>query len=75
MLRFSKFEQLKKNSYMFNDFGNIQVAGLPAHLRQFVVSQNYEDYTAVDHAVWRYVMRKNVDYLSKVACLFVPLGI
>ena len=67
MLRFSKFEQLKKNSYMFNDFGNIQVAGLPAHLRQFVVSQNYEDYTAVDHAVWRYVMRKNVDYLSKVA--------
>ena len=52
---------------MFNDFGNIQVAGLPAHLRQFVVSQDYEDYTSVDHAVWRYVMRKNVDYLSKVA--------
>ena len=52
---------------MFDDFGNIQVAGLPAHLRQFVVSQNYEDYTSVDHAVWRYVMRKNVDYLSKVA--------
>ena len=52
---------------MFNDFGNIQVEGLPAHLRQFVVSQNYEDYTSIDHAVWRYVMRKNVDYLSKVA--------
>ena len=52
---------------MFNDFGNIQVAGLPAHLRQFVVSQDYENYTSVDHAVWRYVMRKNVDYLSKVA--------
>tara|TARA_B100001115_G_scaffold57453_1_gene42521 strand:- start:620 stop:2350 length:1731 start_codon:yes stop_codon:yes gene_type:complete len=52
---------------MFNNFGNIQVAGLPAHLRQFVVSQHYEDYTSVDHAVWRYVMRKNVDYLSKVA--------
>ena len=67
MLRFSKFEQLKKNSYMFNDFGNIQVAGLPAHLRQFVVSQNYEDYTAVDQPLWRYEMLKNVDYLSKVA--------
>ena len=52
---------------MYNDFGNIQVSGLPAHLRQFVVSQDYEDYTSVDHAVWRYVMRKNVDYLSKVA--------
>ena len=36
-------------------------------MRQFVVSQDYEDYTSVDHAVWRYVMRKNVDYLSKVA--------
>ena len=52
---------------MFNDFGNIQVAALPAHLRQFVVNQDYKSYTSVDHAVWRYVMRKNVDYLSKVA--------
>ena len=52
---------------MFNDFGNTHVQGLPAHLRQVVVSQNYEEYTSIDHAVWRYVMRKNVDYLSKVA--------
>jgi phenylalanine-4-hydroxylase len=51
----------------FNNFGNKQVLGLPAHLRQFVVSQNYADYTSVDHAVWRYVMRKNVQYLSTVA--------
>lgn len=51
----------------FNDFGNKQVLGLPAHLRQFVVNQNYVNYTSVDHAVWRYVMRKNVDYLSEVA--------
>lgn len=40
---------------------------LPNHLRQFIKPQNYEDYTAIDQAVWRYVMRKNVDYLSKVA--------
>lgn len=40
---------------------------LPAHLRQFVKPQNYEDYSAINQAVWRYVMRKNVDYLSKVA--------
>ena len=52
---------------MFNDFGNIQVSALPVHLRQFVVSQGYESYTSVDHAVWRYVMRKNINYLSKVA--------
>ena len=51
----------------FNDFGNPQVAKLPTHLRQFVVSQDYDNYTPVDHAVWRYVMRKNLAYLSKVA--------
>ncbi len=40
---------------------------LPAHLKQFIKPQNYEDYTAVNQAVWRYVMRKNVEYLSQVA--------
>ncbi len=40
---------------------------LPEHLKQFIKPQDYEDYTAVDQAVWRYVMRKNVDYLSTVA--------
>lgn len=40
---------------------------LPKHLKQFIKPQNYEDYTPVNQAVWRYVMRKNVDYLSKVA--------
>jgi phenylalanine-4-hydroxylase len=40
---------------------------LPEHLKQFIKPQDYEDYTAIDQAVWRYVMRKNVDYLSKVA--------
>ena len=51
----------------FNDFGNPQVANLPAHLRQFVVKQDYDNYTSIDHAVWRYVMRKNLAFLSKVA--------
>lgn len=40
---------------------------LPAHLKQFIKPQNYEEYNAINQAVWRYVMRKNVDYLSKVA--------
>lgn len=40
---------------------------LPKHLHKFIVRQPYEDYTAQNHAVWRYVMRMNVDYLSKVA--------
>ncbi|MEM6395357.1 MAG: aromatic amino acid hydroxylase [Bacteroidota bacterium] len=40
---------------------------LPKHLKQFIKPQNYEDYTPINQAVWRYVMRKNVDYLAKVA--------
>jgi len=40
---------------------------LPKHLKQFIKPQVYEDYTPINQAVWRYVMRKNVNYLSKVA--------
>jgi len=40
---------------------------LPKHLQQFVKPQDYSDYTPINQAVWRYVMRKNVAYLSKVA--------
>lgn len=40
---------------------------LPKHLKQYIKPQNYAEYTAINQAVWRYVMRKNVDYLSKVA--------
>jgi phenylalanine-4-hydroxylase len=40
---------------------------LPKHLKQFIKPQVYEDYTPINQAVWRYVMRKNVSYLSKVA--------
>jgi phenylalanine-4-hydroxylase len=40
---------------------------LPHHLRQFIKPQDYSEYTPINQAVWRYVMRKNVDYLSRVA--------
>jgi phenylalanine-4-hydroxylase len=40
---------------------------LPKHLLQFVVDQPYNEYTAVDQAVWRYVMRQNYHHLQKVA--------
>lgn len=39
---------------------------LPKHLHKFIVKQPYNLYTAQNQAVWRYVMRLNVDYLSKV---------
>lgn len=40
---------------------------LPQHLYQYVHPQNYERYTPINQAVWRYVMRRNIDYLSRVA--------
>ena len=40
---------------------------LPYHLRDFILKQPYDEYTAQNQAVWRYVMRKNIDYLGKVA--------
>ncbi|GEM_PF-1398524 len=35
---------------------------IPAHLLPFVVAQPYPSYTAIDQAVWRYVMRQNVAF-------------
>jgi phenylalanine-4-hydroxylase len=40
---------------------------LPRHLMDLVIEQPYNEYTAQDHAVWRYIMRQNVHYLPKVA--------
>lgn len=40
---------------------------LPKHLFQYVHPQNYEQYTPINQATWRYVMRRNLAYLSKVA--------
>ncbi len=46
---------------------NKAVNNLPDYLKGYIVDQHYERYTARDHAVWRHVMRRNLDYLSKVA--------
>lgn len=40
---------------------------LPPHLRKYVVEQHYEKYTAVDQAVWRYILRQLKAFLSKHA--------
>ncbi len=40
---------------------------VPIHLRQFVVEQEYDRYTPIDQAVWRYVMRQNSHYLGQRA--------
>jgi phenylalanine-4-hydroxylase len=42
---------------------------IPRHLQKYVVDQQYEKYTPIDHAVWRYVMRQNHHYLKDTAHL------
>lgn len=43
---------------------NPLIEQLPSYLKQFIKPQNYDDYTPINQAVWRYVMRKNLQYLS-----------
>jgi len=40
---------------------------LPKYLQSYVIAQPYNTYTAKDQAVWRYVMRKSMAYLSQHA--------
>jgi phenylalanine-4-hydroxylase len=40
---------------------------VPAHLRAFVVEQDYDRYTAIDHAVWRFVLLQMRSRLAKTA--------
>ena len=50
-----------------NIISNKVLEKLPIHLRCFILKQPYDEYTWQNQAVWRYVMRKNIAYLSKVA--------
>ena len=43
---------------------NEVIERLPPHLRQYIKPQVYENYSAIDQAVWRYVMRKNIAFHS-----------
>jgi phenylalanine-4-hydroxylase len=48
-------------------YSNAAVAATPKHLLQFAVDQRYDDYTPVDHAVWRFIMRQNIFFLREYA--------
>jgi phenylalanine-4-hydroxylase len=50
-----------------NTFANAAVEGLPRHLLRYVVDQEYEKYTPIDQAVWRYVMHQNYIFLREIA--------
>src|SRR3954453_11071800 len=55
---------MKSNAISMN---NKAVASLPKHLLQFAVDQRYNEYTPVDHAVWRFIMRQNTFFLREYA--------
>jgi len=52
-----------KEDYRSNEL----IDRLPKHLKQFIKPQNYEDYSTINQAVWRYVMRRLLKHLTKVA--------
>jgi len=42
----------------------VETKKIPSHLKQFLSGQNYELYTPIDQAVWRFVMRQNHNALK-----------
>lgn len=40
---------------------------LPSHLQKYIVQQNYEKYTPVEQATWRYVLRQLKNFLTENA--------
>lgn len=40
------------------------LATLPPHLRKYIVAQDDQKYSPVDHSVWRYILRQLRSYLS-----------
>jgi len=48
---------------------------LPKHLQKYIVEQNYEKYTPVDQAVWRYILRQLKKFLGQNAHPFYLEGL
>ncbi len=40
---------------------------IPRYLQKYVIKQNYGQYTQVDHACWRFIMRVNESYFARNA--------
>src|SRR6266576_4027674 len=71
-LRYSRASHIFTRRFPMNSqsgisYDNAAVASCPKHLLQFAVDQRYDDYTSVDHAVWRFIMRQNMFFLKEYA--------
>ena len=40
---------------------------IPNHLKKYIVSQNYDDYSIVDHYVWSFIMDISIPFFKKHA--------
>ena len=40
---------------------------IPKYLKKYIVEQNYDDYSFIDHACWRFIMRLNKQYFRNHA--------
>ena len=56
---------MSKSSKSAIEFNEV-TSKLPKSLHTFIVKQPYSEYTRQNQAVWRYVMRLNIDYLKDV---------
>ena len=40
---------------------------IPNHLKKFIVPQNYDQYTYIDQACWRFIMKISVNFFKQNA--------
>ena len=40
---------------------------IPFHLKKYVVEQEHDNYTYIDHAVWRYIMKISISFFNHYA--------
>ena len=58
-------KSLNYKKFLSQNFLNMN--NIPRYLQKYVVEQNYEQYTPIDHACWRFIMRINESYFAKNA--------
>ena len=46
---------------------NDRYKNIPDHLKHYIVSQEYESYTPMDHACWRFIMHMSRDFFKEFA--------
>ena len=40
---------------------------IPNHLKEYIVDQEYSNYSYIDQACWRFIMSNSVDFFKKNA--------